>query len=82
MPQGSVLGPLLFAIYKNDLDVNRGGVVSKFADDNNIGGVMDSKKGYLRVQWDVDQMGQWAEEWQMEFNLDKREMLHFGMANQ
>eukprot|EP00061_Rhincodon_typus_P015065 g42534.t1 len=38
----------------------------------------DSKEAYLTLQQDLDQMGQWAEEQQMEFNLDKCEVLHFG----
>eukprot|EP00061_Rhincodon_typus_P008505 g31179.t1 len=58
------------------------GMVSKFTDDANIAGVANSEERYLRVQLDGDQMGQWAEEWQMEFNLDKCEVLHFGKANQ
>eukprot|EP00061_Rhincodon_typus_P018024 g47008.t1 len=57
-------------------------MVSKFADDGKIGSVVDSKKGYLRVQRDLDQMSKWAEDWQMEFNLDKCEVLHFEKANQ
>eukprot|EP00061_Rhincodon_typus_P007068 g28364.t1 len=48
-----------------------GGIVSKFADDTKIGGVVDSEVGYLKVQQDLDQMDLWAEVWQMEFNLDK-----------
>eukprot|EP00061_Rhincodon_typus_P010597 g35003.t1 len=48
-----------------------GDMVTKFADDTKIGGGVDSKEGYFRVQWDLDQMGQWAEKWQMEFNSDK-----------
>eukprot|EP00061_Rhincodon_typus_P009573 g33185.t1 len=56
-------------------------MVSKFADETKIGGVLDSKEGYLRVQRDLEHMGHWAEEWQMEFNLDKCEVLHFGEAN-
>ena len=71
VPQGSVLGPLLFVIYINDLDENLGGTVSKFADDTKIGGIMDSEESYLGLQWDPDHLGQWADEWQMEFNLDK-----------
>ena len=82
VPQGSVLGPLLFVIYINDLDENLGGMVSKFTDDTKIGGIMDSEEGYLGLQQDLDQLGQWADEWQMEFNLDKCEVMHFGRSNQ
>ena len=68
VPQGSVLGPLLFVIYTNDLDENIGGMVSKFADDTKIDGIVDSEESYLQLQRDLDQLGQWADEWQMEFN--------------
>ena len=40
---GSVLGPLLFVTYINDLDENIGNMVSKFADDTKIGGTVDSE---------------------------------------
>eukprot|EP00061_Rhincodon_typus_P016621 g44929.t1 len=56
-------------------------MISKFADDTNIGYVVDSEEGYLRIQQDLDQMSQWTEEWRMEFNLDKCEVLHVGKAN-
>ena len=46
-------------IYINDLDENIGDMVSKFADDTKIGGVVDSEESYLRLQWDLDQLGQW-----------------------
>ena len=77
-----MLGPLLFVIYINDLDENIGGVVSKFADETKTGGILFSEEGYLRLRWDLDQLGQWAEEWQMEFNLDKCKVMHFGRLNQ
>eukprot|EP00061_Rhincodon_typus_P015190 g42725.t1 len=78
MPHGSVLGPLLPITYMNDSDVNIGVKVSKFVDDTKVGYVGDSKEGYLlRVRWDLDQMGQWAKEWQVEFYFDKCEVQHF-----
>ena len=82
VPHGSLLGPLFFVIYVNDLDENIEGMVSKFADDTKISGVVDSEEGYLRLKQDLDQQGQWAKVWQMEFNLDKCEKMHFDRLNQ
>ena len=67
VPQGSVLGPLLFVIYINDLDENVQDMISKFADDTKIDGIIDSEEGYQKLQQDLDQLGKWAEKWQMEF---------------
>eukprot|EP00061_Rhincodon_typus_P004089 g21720.t1 len=49
-------------------------MVSEFVDDTKIGGIVDNKEDFLRLQKDLDQMGQWARKWQMEFNLDKCEL--------
>eukprot|EP00061_Rhincodon_typus_P002924 g18823.t1 len=57
-------------------------MVRKFADDTKMGGIVDSDENYLRVQQDRAQMGRMAEEWQVEFKLDKCEVLHFGNANE
>jgi len=64
------------------LDDNLGGKVNTFANDNKIGGIVDRKEGYLGLQRDLDQLGQWADEWQMEFNVDKCKVMHFGRSNQ
>ena len=79
--QGSVLGPLLFVIYINDLEENIAGLISKFADDTKIAGVADSDEDCQRIQQDIDRLENWVEKWQIEFNPDKCEVMHFGRSN-
>eukprot|EP00061_Rhincodon_typus_P005133 g24278.t1 len=78
---GSVLGPLLFMTYRNDLEENVAGLIRKFADVTKIGGVADSEEDCHKIQQDIDQLEAWAEKWQMEFNRDKCEVMHFGKSS-
>lgn len=50
VPQGNVLGPLLFVIYINNLDVNVGRFVRRFADDTKIAGVVDLEEACHSIQ--------------------------------
>lgn len=77
MPQIGVGSFFVCHIYIDDLDDNICGVVNKFAGDAKIDGVVVSEEGYLRLQWDMNQQEEWAREWQMEFNLDWCEVMHF-----
>ena len=81
VPQGSVLGPVLFLIYVNDLDDGLMCKVSKFADDTKITSKVTTSQEKEALQSDLDRLTCWANKWQMKFNVDKCKVLHIGSSN-
>lgn len=81
VPQGSVLGPLLFLIYINDIDSGVSSKISKFADDTKLGGKALTIGDCEDIQKDLDNLSAWSEKWLLKFNKDKCKVMHVGSQN-
>jgi hypothetical protein len=81
VPQGSVLGPILFIIYINDLDSNIISKLDKFADDSKLGKSLTSQDDVQVLRNDLTNLEKWSSDWQMKFNTDKCKVMHLGRNN-
>ena len=78
VPQGSVLGPLLFVLFINDLpDITKSNTML-FADDAQIIG---NARAPEVIQSDINLLSQLANTWQMSFNPSKCSVVHIGRNN-
>ena len=71
VPQGTVLGPLLFLLYVNDLPNNLKSSLRLFADDALLYGVVSNEEGGAQLQDDLRQLEMWQSKWQLVFNPSK-----------
>ena len=81
VPQGSVLGQILFLIFINDLDSGVMSWILKFADDTKIYRKIGTSEDRQILQQDLDRLVRWADEWQMQFNEKKCKSMHIGKDN-
>ena len=79
VPQGTVLGPLLFLVYINDLPSRVSSSVRLFADDYLLYRVIKDHQDAELLQIDLNQLQEWERDWQMLFNPDKYE--HIRITN-
>ena len=81
VPQGSVLGHLLFIICIKDLYDNLTSNVLKFADDTKVFRRVNNDGDKQHLQNDLDRVVKWSEKWKMLFNFSKCKCLHTGHGN-
>ena len=80
--QGSVLGGILFDIFIDDIDeAATETLLRKFADDTNAAMLIRNQEDSAKFQQVINQLCDWAEAWEMSFNLAKCKILHFGKKN-
>ena len=75
VPQRTVLGPLLFLLYVNDLPDNLKLSIRLFADDALLYGVISNEENGDQLQEDLQQLEVWQNKWQMSFNPSKRKAI-------
>ena len=82
IPQGSVPGPILFVIFRNDLPDLIRSTVTIFADDTKIFIALHDPEDYSYLQDDLDPLIEWSQLWKLHFNDSKCKVLHMeNMSN-
>lgn len=80
VPQGSVLGPILFLLYINDLPDNIHSNVRLFADDTAVYLAVQGQQDSVTLQNDLNKLQDWEKAWDMEFNPSKCQVLHISRS--
>lgn len=83
VPQGSVLGPILFILFINDIaDICQGTISHKlFADDLKLYSTIESDCDRASLQKALERLEQWCSDWQLSVNVNKCHTLHMGKQN-
>ena len=74
-PQGTVLGPLIFDVYINDILDNAESEGLLFADDTKIYRAISSTEDAQSLHSDLNTLEEWSDEWLLRFQPDKCHLL-------
>ena len=76
VPQGSILGPLLFLLYVNDIKHNIRCNIKLFADDTSLmEEIVNTTTSFYKLNQDLDTLNEWSKQWIVTFNASKTEFL-------
>ena len=82
VPQGSILGPLLFLVYINDIVDNIQSKIYIFADDTSImRPITNAIEDFQTLNRDLQSLFNWAQTWRVTFNANKTEYMVFTLKN-
>ena len=83
VPQGSILAPLLFLIFMNDIDESIVSDMFIFADDTTLNKTYtSSSEAELCINDDLKTIATWANKWFVTFNLEKTVFINFSLKKQ
>ena len=80
VPQGSVLAPIMFLIYVNDMPEKVTSYMSLFADDAKLLRKITEDEDCNKLQQDLDEVYDWSRKWEMEFNNKKCHSMRMGKS--
>ena len=78
VPQGSVLGPIMFVVYVNDMVEGIKSYINLFADDAKIMRKVINIEDCRKLQEDLDRIYKWSQDWEMVFNAKKCHVMELG----
>ena len=81
IPQGSILGPLIFILYINDLPEEINSSMLLFADDTKIFKEIKNVADQISLQNDINKMYEWSQIWLLKFHPDKCKSMRIGPAD-
>ena len=82
IPQGSVLGPVLFIIYVNNMQDSLNRFCKIFADYTKLYTADESKRDQIKLQKDLIKLCKWSKLWLLDFSVQKCEVIQYGNVHE